>query len=194
MWVAEPRRRQGIGRALMRPLGALARELGCTHAVLNATEEGEELYRAVGFASLGRGQTWWMHEGERPNERQGALVRAIGGGDPAALGSARADERGARRDDPGPGQAARRRGRAAPRRGRRLDPDARPALISRPVGGRGATLLHVAVERDDEAMVRVALAHGADLLARDRTWNGTPLDWAEFLGHEPLAALLREQS
>jgi hypothetical protein len=30
-------------------------------ATLNATGEGELLYRALGFRSLGHGQTWWLH-------------------------------------------------------------------------------------------------------------------------------------
>jgi hypothetical protein len=29
--------------------------------VLNATGEGEALYRALGFTSLGLGRTWWRH-------------------------------------------------------------------------------------------------------------------------------------
>ena len=28
---------------------------------LNATGEGELLYGAMGFESLGRGRTWWLH-------------------------------------------------------------------------------------------------------------------------------------
>jgi hypothetical protein len=31
-------------------------------ATLNATGEGELLYRALGFRSLGHGQTWWLHD------------------------------------------------------------------------------------------------------------------------------------
>jgi hypothetical protein len=56
---------------------------------------------------------------------------------------------------------------------------------------RGGTLMHVAVEWDDEALLRVALAHGVDPTVRDGMWNGTPLDWAEHLGRERLAEVLR---
>ena len=66
-----------------------------------------------------------------------------------------------------------------------------PGLVSAPVEPRGGTLLHVAVEWDDEALVRVALAHGADPKARDRGWLGTPLNWADAMGRPALAALLR---
>ncbi len=68
----------------------------------------------------------------------------------------------------------------------------RPDLVTGPLEPRGGTLLHVAVEWDDEQMVSVALARGADRAARDGTWDGTPLDWAEHLGRPGLAELLRD--
>jgi GNAT superfamily N-acetyltransferase len=191
MWVAEPRQRQGYGRALMLAAGAVAVELGCTHAVLNATDEGEQLYRRVGFESLGWGQTWWMHQGPRPSTRQGELVRAIGADDAAALAALDPSSDELAEAIPGPGVPL----AVAVVLGRPEAADwiltRRPALVAQALEDNGATLLHVAVEADDEAMVRVALAHGADLLARDRTWHATPLDWAEFLGHTGLAELLR---
>jgi ribosomal protein S18 acetylase RimI-like enzyme len=54
-------RRRGIGRALTAAVCALARERGCAYATLNATYEGELLYRALGFRSVGFAQTWWLH-------------------------------------------------------------------------------------------------------------------------------------
>ena len=53
-----PHRRTGLGRALTL---AVARASGAPWLVLNATEEGARLYRALGFRSLGFGQTWWLH-------------------------------------------------------------------------------------------------------------------------------------
>lgn len=61
MGVAEEHRRRGIGRSLTLAVCRLGRRLGCTHALLNATPEGEVLYRTVGFESLGMGRTWWLH-------------------------------------------------------------------------------------------------------------------------------------
>jgi hypothetical protein len=52
---------QGIGRSLTLAACRLGRRLGCSHAILNATPEGELLYRTVGFESLGMGRTWWLH-------------------------------------------------------------------------------------------------------------------------------------
>jgi ribosomal protein S18 acetylase RimI-like enzyme len=63
MGVAENHRRLGIGRALTFAACRLGRRLGCSHAGLNATPEGELLYRTVGFESLGMGRTWWLHPG-----------------------------------------------------------------------------------------------------------------------------------
>jgi ankyrin repeat protein len=66
----------------------------------------------------------------------------------------------------------------------------RPELASRPLDDRGATLLHFAVESYNAAIVEIALAHGADPNVRDRTFNATPLGWAEHFGYEPIARLL----
>ncbi len=191
MGVAPDRRRRGVGRALTLAAARVARSLGCRHAVITATGEGEPLYRAAGVVSLGHGRTWWRHPGPRPTARQTALVEAIGFGDLATLESLdlSAGELGAEIPGGGPPLAV------AVVTGRPEIADwilARsPGLVSAPVEPRGGTLLHVAVEWDDEALVRVALAHGADPKARDRGWLGTPVDWADAMGRPVLAALLR---
>jgi ribosomal protein S18 acetylase RimI-like enzyme len=191
MGVHPSRRRRGIGRALTLAACRLGRELGCTHAVLNATGEGEPLYRAVGFESLGMGRTWWLHPGRRPTARQKALVEAIGFGDLEELASLRPTRAELERPVPGAGPPL----AAAVVTGQADVADwileRRPDLVSRPVEPRGGTLLHEAVEWDDERLARVALARGADRTVRDGTWNSTPLDWAEHLGRPKLAALLR---
>ncbi len=66
MGVVPAARRQGVGAALMNAACRHARaEAGCRWALLNATGEGERLYRRLGFVSLGRGQTWWLHRPAR---------------------------------------------------------------------------------------------------------------------------------
>jgi len=54
----------------------------------------------------------------------------------------------------------------------------------------GATALHAAAAAGSPAAVRLLLERGADLQARDTTWNDTPLGWAcvgsgLHLGHAP---------
>lgn len=50
----------GIGRALTDAVCAIARDAGCSHAVLDATPAGKVLYERLGFVSLGLGRTWWL--------------------------------------------------------------------------------------------------------------------------------------
>jgi GNAT superfamily N-acetyltransferase len=59
MGVAVHERRRGVGRALTAAALDLARARGCSFATLNATPEGELLYRRLGFRSVGVAQTWW---------------------------------------------------------------------------------------------------------------------------------------
>jgi GNAT superfamily N-acetyltransferase len=51
--------RQGLGRAMT---VAAVRAAGAPLVVLNATGEGEALYRALGFRSVGLGWTWWWDD------------------------------------------------------------------------------------------------------------------------------------
>ena len=61
MVVAGRFQRRGLGRALTLAVCRAARSAGARLATLNATPEGELLYRSVGFRSVGWGQTWWLH-------------------------------------------------------------------------------------------------------------------------------------
>jgi GNAT superfamily N-acetyltransferase len=54
-------RRRGLGTALTLAVCRAAADAGARVATLNATGEGELLYRALGFRALGLGQTWWKH-------------------------------------------------------------------------------------------------------------------------------------
>jgi len=57
--VAAHERRRGIGSALTSTALELGRAAGCRVATLNATPEGELLYRTLGFRFVGVAQTWW---------------------------------------------------------------------------------------------------------------------------------------
>jgi GNAT superfamily N-acetyltransferase len=60
MGVAEGERRRGIGTELTAAALQLGSSQGCVAATLNATPEGELLYRDLGFRSVGVAQTWWL--------------------------------------------------------------------------------------------------------------------------------------
>lgn len=61
MNVAAEHRRTGLGTQLLNKLSETAFEAGAEHLLLNATPEGERLYKNYGFQLIGRGQTWWFH-------------------------------------------------------------------------------------------------------------------------------------
>jgi peptide-methionine (S)-S-oxide reductase len=62
-----------------------------------------------------------------------------------------------------------------------------------PLGGHShATPLHQAVASGQENIVRLLVERGADWTMRDIRYDGSPLDWAEHLGHTRIADYLRE--
>jgi ribosomal protein S18 acetylase RimI-like enzyme len=191
MGVDLERRRQGIGRALTLSACRLAREAGCTHAVLNATPEGELLYKTVGFQRMGEGRTWWRHPGERTTPRQVELVEAIGFGDLDALEALRPTREELERPIGGAGAPLVITALTGQPAVAAWILERRPDLVSAPLGDDGDTLLHAAAMWDAPEVAAVALAHGADRNVRDRVWRGTPLGWAEHFGHERIAAMLR---
>ncbi len=194
MGVAARVRRRGIGVALTRAACDLAVERGCTHAVLNATDAGEALYRRAGFRSLGWGQTWWYFRRPEPTPRQIALTEAIGFGDLAALDALQ--PAGAELDGQLPGEetpltlALLTNQPAAA--GYVLERC--PGLATRRYPPHGATLMHLAVEHDRPAFVELALAHGVDPTARDKTFNATAVGWAQHFGRDQIAQRLGAQA
>jgi ribosomal protein S18 acetylase RimI-like enzyme len=190
MGVQPEHRRRGIGRSLTLAACRLARELGCTHAVLNATLEGELLYRTVGFERLGEGRTWWRHPGERTTPREQALVEAIGFGDVNGLDALRPSQRELERSIGGAGPPLAITVLTGQPAVAEWVLERRPDLVSADLGDSGYTLLHASVEWDAPEVAAVALAHGADTTVRDGTYHGTPLGWAEHFGRERIKALL----
>ncbi len=56
-----------------------------------------------------------------------------------------------------------------------------------------ATALHHAVDSGSLGAVKVLVEAGADLGTKDRVYQGTPHDWAEYLQRPEIAAYLREK-
>ena len=192
MGVAPRARGRGIAAALTGEACRRASEQGCRYAVLNATDQGERVYRRAGFRSLGWGQTWWYSRGPAPTPRQTALAEAVGLGDLTALRALAPTD--AELDDPLGGDEsmlvlALLTGRPAIAE---YVLERRPSLVARRYEPHGTTLLHLAVEHDSAAFVELALAHGVDAGARDASFGGTALGWAEHFGRSALARRLAE--
>jgi GNAT superfamily N-acetyltransferase len=194
MGVDPAHRRTGIGRAITIAACRIATEQGCTHVALNATGEGELLYRAVGFESLGWGQTWWYAPGPEPTSRQIELAEAIGFGDISTL--AGIDATPAELAERLPGDTSPLRLAVVTDRleSARWMLERAPSLVRRRFEPFGGTLLHLAVEWDRPDFARLALEHGADPAARDRTYRGTPLQWVEHTGATATGAVLAAAS
>ena len=56
------------------------------------------------------------------------------------------------------------------------------------------TVLHCAAGAGQAAVVAALLDRGADPTARDPEFHATPRQWAEFLRHPDVAALLRDEA
>ena len=112
--------RSGLGRALTVAALDAARRAGATLATVNATEDGERLYRAVGAQSAGHGQTFWIHGDGLAAPVPPALVAAA---EAAGRGRRRAPRRprcwppGCRATAWGSRTSRRRRGTPRPRAG-----------------------------------------------------------------------------
>jgi ribosomal protein S18 acetylase RimI-like enzyme len=209
-------RRRGIGTALTTAACNLARDLNARAIGLNATAEGERLYRTLGFEPAGEGQTWHlparrlMHP---PGLDLVAFAMAISMGAPA-LDAWHLGEPLPTRVPNGesPLSFAARTGNADTVRwllnhgaapeivplwavGLRDEAEALLAqreAVERRMPPLHGTPLHEAIRRGDAALARLLITAGADLEARDDRYRSTPLGWAEALHQDEIAAMIRD--
>jgi ribosomal protein S18 acetylase RimI-like enzyme len=205
-------RGRGIGTALVAALGRIARTEGARAIALNATPDGEPIYRALDFVVIGDGQTWYAPAAIVESPPPAMTVRtaeALGRGELESL-----DHRVARMSPMPNGESpvafAARFGQVDAVRwliGHGADPDVLalwslgmrdealvamtvPTARDRQAGTDRGTPLHEAVRRNDRELVAALLKAGADLEARDATWHARPVEWAEALGRPELAAMI----
>ncbi|HVK02226.1 MAG TPA: GNAT family N-acetyltransferase [Armatimonadaceae bacterium] len=210
-------RNKGVGRAVSLAACQFARALGCRYVLLNAATH---IYERLGFASLGYGQTWWMHrpalEAPPPSPALVAFTEAVGRGDTGALGALPqnalpADLDAALPCGMTPLEVAARLGQPRAAEwllglGASCDviplcdlgwrdrvPSAlaaRPDLASRRRGEWGLTPLHEAAARGDVELARWLLAAAPDLSIEDAQFHSTALGWARHLGREEIVRLI----
>jgi GNAT superfamily N-acetyltransferase len=215
-------RNQGVGKAVTAAACRHAQDMGCHHALLNATGMGEPVYRRLGFVSLGRGQTWWLQRATldaRPAGKQRvAVAEAVGLGDLARLDRLGRRLRPQTLDTPLPGgmtllQIAVRMEQPAAvewlvQHGATLDllsawdlgwkdrmrqALARsPELANRRSGAWQITPMHAAAERSDVELAWELLTADPDLEITDSQFRSTPLGWARHLGRAEIVALIEQ--
>ncbi len=203
---------KGIGTALTTSICRIARDAGASRVALNATPDGERIYRQLDFAVAGDGQTWFVPVSalrNRPSPEQIRIAEAIGHGDIARLDRAMARWESLPNGESPIRFAARFEQREtlqwlldqdaaldiAPLWSAGLREEAFRAArnerwLNRQWGPEARTPLHDAVCDHDRGLVQMLLDAGADLTIRDSQWRGRPLDWANALGHPDLAALI----
>jgi GNAT superfamily N-acetyltransferase len=203
-------REQGVGKAIVLAACHFARENGYHYAVLNAT--GRRMYEKAGFEWMGDGWTWWL-KGENLGAppAQVAMAEAIGTGilpahpdslsllqQPMANGFTYM-QLAVHCRQPASAEWLVAHGISysvldawdlgwQDKAAALLLKD--PSLVNQLYGERKTTLLHLAAERNDHALAKLALSAGADVQIRDDVYNSTPLDWAKHLKRTEITALI----
>jgi GNAT superfamily N-acetyltransferase len=215
-------RRSGIGQAVTRAACLYAREKGYRYAVLNATDAGRRTYEQLGFVRVGEGWTWWLVTerllAHPPAALQVLLAEAIGRGDLDGLERLRSSctpvllntpltngmtlmQLAVHCGQPSAGEWLLEAGVPytvldawdlgwTDKAWQRLREY--PEQVDQQYGELNKTLLHVAAERNDEALARLALSAGPDLSLKDSLYRSTALEWAGHFGHVDLVRMIRE--
>jgi hypothetical protein len=212
-------RNKGVGKALVMTACGYAKERGYRYAVLNAT--GRRMYEQIGFKWVGDGWTWWLKIdrllANPPGKEQVELAEAIGRGDLYALEH---PARPFRKEDlyqpmtngmtlmqlavhchqPVSGEWLLAQGCSFQvldawdlgwkEKAARLLSEF-PQQVNQLYGEWDKTLLHVAAERNDAELARLALSARPNLKIRDKAYQSTARDWARHFGHEEIVRLIR---
>ena len=137
-----------------------------------STGQGEPVYRSVGFESLGHGQTWWLSRGPAPSLgwRHCAGDRRLRPRRLGCAGAVAGELAASIAGDTGAVRLA-----ILTDHGELIEwmLNRAPALARQRFPPHGGTLLHLAVERAIRTC-RLALAHGVDPAAVDRSFGATP--------------------
>jgi GNAT superfamily N-acetyltransferase len=218
MGVVPEMRQQGIGKALLLAACRDAKERGYHYATLNGT--GRRMYEQAGFRWIGNGHTWWLNNRRYlthpPSPERVALAEAIGLGDMAELDRIGAQFDKSELNAPmNNGMSliehaihCRQFAAAAWLAGRGVTYTAleawdlgwrdraadllaaQPAEVDRLYGYLQYTLLHVAAERGDTALAKLALSARPNLEIKDKIYHSTPAGWAQFFNREKILQMI----
>ena len=209
-------RHKGVGKAVTLAACLYARDKGYRYAVLNSTGAGQRTYEQLGFTVTGDGWTWWLITdrllARPPSPQDIQLAEAIGRGDQAALAGflhlplnqplsngLTLMQLAVHCSQPLSAEWLAANGAAytvldawdigwKDQARQLLQKD--PQLVNHRYGEWDKTLLHFAVERGDEDLVRLALSARPDLRLKDNAYQSTALDWAKHFGHHSLIELI----
>lgn len=203
-------RSRGIGRAVTIAACAYALQRGYQYAVLNASMMGQPVYEQIGFQKTGDGMTWWMNEFKPVPAEEVVLAEAVALGQISKL-------TGAGLNTPITNGmtlmqlAAHCKQHAAAdwlitngAEFTALDAwdlgwieratdlfNTQPGEINRLYTSEFEyTLLHIAAQRNDVGLARLALANYPDITIKDKQHNGTALDWARFFRRTEIHGLI----
>lgn len=216
--------RKGIGKALVITACRYAQERGYQYVMLNANDVGRRTYEQVGFRIIGYGLTWWITSKRyitHPDSPQMvALAEATGLGDMETLQQTGATLTPDELDAPlANGMtlmqlAAHCRQPAAAewlidhgaicsalvmwdldwkdRAAALLAAD--PQEVNRTYFDWEGNLLHIAAQRGDIELAKLALAAGVDLTMKDKEHSSIPSGWAYYFGRREIIKLIEEYS
>lgn len=217
-------RGKGIAKAIVLAACDHACKKGYRYVMLNANGQGRPVYEKTGFDFISYGITWWlMNDGyirNPPSSKQIRFAEAIGMGDITVLEEIGHQLTAEDLNTPMANKMAwmqlavhchqpasaewlitqglnytaldawdlgwKEKAAAL------LPTD--PEEVNRRYYDWGATLLHVAAERGDTDLFRLALAANPDLTLKDFQHDGTPMDWAMFFKRTDQVDLLRNYS
>lgn len=211
-------RGRGIGTALTLAAMQAAQEAGALGIGLNATPDGERVYRKLGFRTTGHGQTWSMSSARlrhQPDDAAIAFAEALAYGETDDLDPTLAETLLMPNGESPVVFAARfvKPGMSPRAITWLLEHGATPDVIAlwdaglrdeaiglmidphfrdRRAGRRATTPLHEAIEADDRELVRALLAAGANRAIRDAQYHGTADDWARALDRREIQTILAD--
>lgn len=212
-------RNKGIGKAVVTAACMYARQKGFRYVTLNGT--GKKMYEDVGFIHIGYGRTWWIvndnYIKQPPSRKDVFIAESIGKGDVEVLNAiagklASTDfnkpminnmtlmQLAAHCSKPASAEWLAEHGatytvldawklgwRERAEKMLKADPDE----VNRRYGEGGLTLLHIAADKNDIGLARLALAFKQDLTIEDKWHNGIPLGWAFYLHRKEIHELIK---